>query len=89
LLLNPQVRAWVYFLNVQIPRGTQQRHRERRINFTTETQRTRRRQNIGQGSDALYESPIAPYQSGPALLCGLCYLPVKFSVFSVSSVSLW
>ena len=25
LLLNPQVRAWVYFLNVQIPRGTQQR----------------------------------------------------------------
>jgi gamma-glutamylcyclotransferase (GGCT)/AIG2-like uncharacterized protein YtfP len=24
LLLNPQVRAWVYFLNLQIPRGTQQ-----------------------------------------------------------------
>jgi gamma-glutamylcyclotransferase (GGCT)/AIG2-like uncharacterized protein YtfP len=23
LLLNPQVRAWVYFLNLQIPRGTQ------------------------------------------------------------------
>ena len=25
LLLNPQVRAWVYFLSVQIPRGSQQR----------------------------------------------------------------
>ena len=25
LLLNPPVRAWVYFLNRQIPRGTQQR----------------------------------------------------------------
>jgi gamma-glutamylcyclotransferase (GGCT)/AIG2-like uncharacterized protein YtfP len=25
LLLNPQVRAWVYFLNLQLPRGTQQR----------------------------------------------------------------
>jgi gamma-glutamylcyclotransferase (GGCT)/AIG2-like uncharacterized protein YtfP len=25
LLLNPAVRAWVYFLNRQIPRGTQQR----------------------------------------------------------------
>ena len=24
LLLNPPVRAWVYFLNRQIPRGTQQ-----------------------------------------------------------------
>jgi gamma-glutamylcyclotransferase (GGCT)/AIG2-like uncharacterized protein YtfP len=36
LLLNPQVRAWVYFLNLQIPRGTQ--HRD----FTTKTQRTRR-----------------------------------------------
>ena len=23
LLLNPRVRAWVYFLNLQIPRGTQ------------------------------------------------------------------
>jgi gamma-glutamylcyclotransferase (GGCT)/AIG2-like uncharacterized protein YtfP len=23
LLLNPQVQAWVYFLNLQIPRGTQ------------------------------------------------------------------
>jgi len=23
LLLNPQVRSWVYFLNLQIPRGTQ------------------------------------------------------------------
>ena len=23
LLLNPQVRAWVYFLNLQIPRGIQ------------------------------------------------------------------
>jgi gamma-glutamylcyclotransferase (GGCT)/AIG2-like uncharacterized protein YtfP len=23
LLLNPQVRAWVYFLSLQIPRGTQ------------------------------------------------------------------
>jgi gamma-glutamylcyclotransferase (GGCT)/AIG2-like uncharacterized protein YtfP len=36
LLLNPQVRAWVYFLNLQIARGTQQR------DFTTKTQRTRR-----------------------------------------------
>jgi gamma-glutamylcyclotransferase (GGCT)/AIG2-like uncharacterized protein YtfP len=25
LLLNPQVRAWTYFLNLKIPRGTQQR----------------------------------------------------------------
>jgi len=25
LLLNPQVRAWVYFLSLQIPRGSQQR----------------------------------------------------------------
>jgi len=40
LLLNPQVRAWVYILNLQIARGTQQR--ECRINFTTETQRTQR-----------------------------------------------
>ena len=40
LLLNPQVRAWVYFLNLQIPRGTQQReNRERRINFTKGTAR--------------------------------------------------
>jgi gamma-glutamylcyclotransferase (GGCT)/AIG2-like uncharacterized protein YtfP len=23
VLLNPQVRAWIYFLNLQIPRGTQ------------------------------------------------------------------
>ena len=36
LLLNPQVRAWVYILNLQIARGTQQR------DFTTKTQRTRR-----------------------------------------------
>jgi gamma-glutamylcyclotransferase (GGCT)/AIG2-like uncharacterized protein YtfP len=28
LLLNPQVRAWVYFLNLQIPRGTPQREIE-------------------------------------------------------------
>ena len=44
LLLSPPVRAWVYFLNRQIPRGTQQR--ERRINFTTETQRTRRKRKF-------------------------------------------
>jgi gamma-glutamylcyclotransferase (GGCT)/AIG2-like uncharacterized protein YtfP len=36
LLLNPQVRAWVYFLNPRIPRGTCQRYREY---FTTKTQR--------------------------------------------------
>ncbi|MBV8212716.1 MAG: gamma-glutamylcyclotransferase [Verrucomicrobia bacterium] len=28
LLVNPQLRAWVYFLNPQIPRGTCQRYRE-------------------------------------------------------------
>jgi gamma-glutamylcyclotransferase (GGCT)/AIG2-like uncharacterized protein YtfP len=39
LLMNPQVRAWVYFLNPRIPRGTCQRYREY---FTTKTQGAQR-----------------------------------------------
>ena len=64
LLLNPQVRAWVYFLNLQIPRGTQQRDIENtEISSVTALAVQSEEERPRQGSGHKDRSFSSPYPS--------------------------
>jgi gamma-glutamylcyclotransferase (GGCT)/AIG2-like uncharacterized protein YtfP len=65
LLLNPQVRAWVYFLNPQMRRGTCQRYREYFTKKTQRAQRTKKPPELNKGKRKLMSS-----SSCPLCLCG-------------------